>query len=456
MRERPNILFVFGDQWRSDAVGYAGNVDVKTPHIDALARRALRLDHCVAGTPVCCPFRASMLTGTYPDRHGVFLNDGALSPDARTFGEHFSDAGYDTAWVGKWHVDGHGREASIPRQRQHRFAYWKALECTHNYNDSSYYAGEDPTLRKWEGYDAIAQTDDMIDWLAQRPASRPFLGFLSWGPPHNPYLTAPQKYRDMYDPASLTVAPNVPDAVREKAAQDLAGYYAHCTALDDCMGRLITALKEHDLDKNTIVVFTSDHGDMIGSFGMWEKAGPWEPSLHVPMLVYDPRAPQTHGKRSEVVFNMVDHLPTLCTLAGIDIPKDVQGRDLSKHLLNGTTPETNDALYGSYFRYGTWLAQDKRIDDLYRCREARGIRTPTHTYVEDLKGPWLLYDLVADPHQQHNLVNEPSAADLGQRLAARLRQKLNEIGDEFLPGEAYVKRFYPNDTLGANNERRGR
>lgn len=455
MSRSPNILFVFGDQWRGDAVGYAGNPDVRTPHLDALAARSLRMDHCIAGTPVCCPWRASMLTGTHPDRHGVFLNDGVLDPAARTFGEHFADAGYDTAWVGKWHVDGHGREAFIPRERQHRFGYWKALECTHDYNRSHYYAANDPTLRTWEGYDAFAQTRDLIDWLAGRGKDRPFLAFLSWGPPHNPYPTAPQRYRDRYDPAAITLPPNVPTQVREKAACDLAGYYAHCTALDDCMGWLLAALAEQGLAENTIVVFTADHGDYIGCFGMWEKTGPWEPALRVPMLLHDPRASRTHGQRSQVVYNMVDHLPTLCGLAGLTPPDTVQGRDLSSHLLAGTTPACNDALYANYFRFGTWLGQDAGIEPLYRCREARGLRTTRYTYVEDLTGPWLLYDLEADPDQLHNRVNDPVVAQVQRTLAERLRQKLAEVGDEFLPGERYLQRFYPDAQLGRNNERRG-
>lgn len=456
MSTQPNILFVFGDQWRGDAVGYAGNPDVKTPNLDALAARSLQLDHCVAGTPVCCPWRASMLTGTYPHTHGVFLNDGMLDPGASTFGECFAAAGYDTAWVGKWHVDGHGRSEPIPRERQHSFAYWKALECTHDYNSSTYYQGDDPTPRQWEGYDAIAQTDDMIDWLGKRDGDRPFLAFLSWGPPHNPYHTAPDRFRQMYDPDTITLAPNVPDDVMEKAAKDLAGYYAHCSALDECMGRLLAALETHGLADNTIVVFTSDHGDQIGSFGMWEKAGPWEQALRVPMLLHDPRSPGTHGQSTQVVFNMVDHLPTLCGLAGVDAPDGVQGRDLSQHLLGGTLPEHNDALYGSYARYGTWMGQDDRIAELYRCREARGIRTTRYTYVQDLDGPWLLYDRKADPHQLHNLVNDPAAGDVLKQLAARLDAKLREVGNALVPGDEYIKRFYPNSTFGRNNERRGK
>jgi arylsulfatase A-like enzyme len=452
---RPNVLFVFGDQWRASALGYAGNPDVQTPHLDALASQSIQFPRAVAGSPVCCVYRASMLTGQYPHQHGVFLNDGALSPEAYTFGEHFSAAGYDTAYVGKWHVDGHGREAYIPRDRQHRFDYWRVLECTHNYNHSQYYADDDPTPRTWDGYDAFAQTRDLIGYLRSRESGNPFCAFLSWGPPHNPYHTAPDKYRAMYDKASITLPPNVPAGSEDWAREMLAGDYAHCTALDDCMAELLAALDELNLADNTILVFTSDHGDMLGSHAMCEKCGPWDEALRVPLLIRWPDGLGAGGHTNDTIWNMVDFFPTLSALAGLEIPPSAAGRDLSAHLRAGTMPQPNDALYASYFIFGTWYGQNDRIDPLYRCREARGIRTVRHTYVEDLTGPWLLYDNEADPYQMSNLVGLPDHADTQQQLAARLREMLAERDDAFEPGQAYLDRFYPGVALGTNFERRG-
>lgn len=455
MNDRPNILYVFGDQWRAGATGFEGNPEVHTPHLDALAGQSLRLNHCIAGSPVCCVWRASMLTGVYPHRHGVFLNDGALSPEARTFGETFAEAGYDTAWVGKWHVDGHGRTAPIPRSRRHGFEHWRTLECTHDYHHALYYADDETEPRVWPDYDAISQTDDVIAYLESRSGERPFLAFLSWGPPHNPYETAPEAYRAMYDASELTLPPNVPEHCREQAAEDLAGYYAHCSALDACMGRLLAALDRQGLASNTIVVFTSDHGDYLGSHGLWDKCGPWEPALRVPMLIRDPRRSDWPGRSSDVVLNMVDHLPTLCAMAGVAAPAGVQGRDLSGHLAEGTTPADNDALYASYWVFGNWYKQREAVEPLYRPREARGIRTTRHTYVEDRDGPWLLYDNHADPHQLHNLVAAPNLVGIRAALARRLGERLAEIGDDFEPGEALFDRFYPGEELGWARQRRG-
>lgn len=128
---------------------------------------------------------------------------------------------------------------------------------------------------------------------------------------------------------------------------------------------------------------------------------------------------------------MVDFIPTLSALAGLDIPASAAGRDLSDHLRHGTTPQANDALYASYFIFGTWYSQNERIDPLCRCRAARGVRTLRHTYVEDLTGPWLLYDNQTDPYQMNNLVDSPAHAPVRQQLAARLRQILAERRDDF-------------------------
>ena len=209
--KHPNILYVFADQWRAQSLGYAGCSQVRTPHLDAFAQRSLNLPQAVANTPVCAPYRATLISGLMPDKHGVFLNDAALDPTIPSFGKVFRDAGYDTAWVGKWHVDGQGWYTPIPPERRHGFKHWRALELTHTYNHSQYYGHEDNELRTWEGYDAIAQTDDLIKWIQSgRDSSKPFCAALSWGPPHSPYDTAPESYQALYHPDSIELPPNVP------------------------------------------------------------------------------------------------------------------------------------------------------------------------------------------------------------------------------------------------------
>jgi len=448
MTSRPNILIVYADQWRAQAAGYAGNTDIITPHLDAFAANGVNCRVATAGTPVCTPARASLLTGMYPHKHGLFLNDVPLDPDFPSIGKTFAAAGYRTGWVGKWHVDGHGRYACIPRERRQGFDFWMALECTHDYNHSRYYAGDSDEQLIWPGYDAFPQTDALIDWIANGD-KRPFLGVLSWGPPHNPYETAPEQYRRMYDPAAISLPANVPPEKRDDTRGPLTGYYAHCTALDDCFGRLVAALDTHGLADNTLVLFTSDHGDMVGSHYLYDKQCPWEESVRVPFLMRLPGVLKPGV--SDLLIDSPDIFPTLCGFAGIDAPRSVQGRDLSNHLRAGTTPADDCALLAAYHTFGNWpwIAAKLAPSPLYAAREYRGVRTKRYTYVEDLIGPWLLYDNEADPCQLRNLIDDPAHAALRAKLAALLLRRREALGDDFLPGKEYIRQWgYQTDERG--------
>ena len=137
--DKPNILFVIADQWRAQAFGFAGDPNVQTPHLDALQRESIDGVNAISGVPVCCPARASLLTGRRVLTHGVFLNDVPLNPDAVSLAKVLKQAGYDTGYIGKWHLNGAGRSAFIPRERRQGFDYWKVMECEHNYNNSFYW-----------------------------------------------------------------------------------------------------------------------------------------------------------------------------------------------------------------------------------------------------------------------------------------------------------------------------
>ena len=429
---QPNVVFVFADQWRAQATGYAGNAQVATPRIDRLARESVNFTHAVSGCPVCSPWRGSLLTGQYPLTHGIFVNDVPLAESGTRLGEAFAQAGYNTAWIGKWHVDGHGRSVHIPRERRCGFEYWKTLECTHDYNQSVYYAGDEAEQRSWEGYDAIAQTRDAQRYLRARDGSKPFLLALSWGPPHNPYETAPAEYRQRYRAEDIALRPNVPPEYAEQARDWLAGYYAHCTALDDCVGMLLDTLEETGLARDTIFIFTSDHGDMLGSQGTVRKQKPWEESIRVPFLL---RCPGVAARESDALLNSPDIMPTLLGLCGIPLPSTVEGLDFSRHICEGASdPAGGDALLACYHPFGEWPRA-------LGGREYRGLRTRRHTYTRTLEGPWQLYDNEADPWQLRNLVDEPGSRALREQLDERLSALLARGGDEFLHGDEYIRRW---------------
>jgi arylsulfatase A-like enzyme len=432
MPDRPNVIIVFGDQWRAQATGYASDPNVQTPHLDRLAAESVRFTTAVANCPVCSPWRASLLTGRYPLTHGVFLNDVPLRHDGPSIADAFKAGGYDTAYVGKWHVDGQGRLSFIPPERRQGFDFWRVMECTHQYNESFYYA-DSPEKRLWPGYDAEAQTACAADYIRDHDASRPFLLTLSWGPPHNPYQTAPERFRAMYDPATLTLRPNVPPGAEAKAREDLAGYYAHCSALDACLGELLATLDECGIADDTLVLFTSDHGDMLGSHGQRRKQKPWDESILVPCLLRWP-AGLSGGRELAAPFAAPDIMPTLLGLCGLPVPDTVEGLDFAPHVHGNAPAPTDAALIANYHVFGEWQPDEGG-------RNYRGVRTERFTYVRDANGPWLLYDNEADPYQLDNLVGRPDCADTQADLAARLNRILAAQGDEFLPGQTYVDQW---------------
>jgi arylsulfatase A-like enzyme len=434
----PDLIYVIADQWRASACGYAGNPEVHTPRLDAFAAQAVNLHHAVSATPVCTPARASLLTGLLPHHHRLVCNDAPLDPALPSFGKAFAAAGYDTAWVGKWHVDGHGRKGYIPPERRQGFTHFAVLECTHAYNKSPYYLNDDPAIQHWDGYDAEAQTQHACEWLRSRDPQQPCCLVLSWGPPHSPYQTAPKADRARYNADELTVPNNVPAARRADAARDLAGYYAHCTALDRCFGILLDTLDDLGRGRDAIIVFTSDHGDFIGAHGLWDKQGPWEESIRIPCLV---RGPGLSAGCNDTILNHADHVPTLAALCGVPFAEGLDGRDLSAHVRAGTEPANNSSLIAAYHTFGNWPRIAAPLDPLYHARCYRGLRTLKYTYCEDHQGPWLLYDLDTDPLQMNNRAGDPAYAPVQAQLHTQLHQHLDQVGDEFLADGGYVQRF---------------
>jgi arylsulfatase A-like enzyme len=308
------------------------------------------------------------------------------------------------------------------------------MECTHNYNRSYYYAGNDKTKRLWEGYDAIAQTADACRYVNSRAGTgKPFMLFLSWGPPHDPYRTAPEKYRAMFEPEKIVLRPNVPEEEQKQAAKHLSGYYAHIAALDDCIGRILKSLDETGIAGDTILVFTSDHGDMLKSHGHRQKQRPWDESIRVPFLLRYPRAHGSSGRKVKMPLNTLDIMPTLLGLSGLTIPGTAEGTDYSSIVGKAPEPPGVAALITCPSPFADW----KRPVG----REWRGVRTARYTYIRDLKGPWLLYDNEKDPYQLENLVGKPEHARLQGKMDAVLQEQLDKRKDRFLPGPEYIRQW---------------
>jgi arylsulfatase A-like enzyme len=437
-QRRPNVLYILCDEWRAQALGYAGDKNVQTPSIDQLASQSQNFGNAISGLPVCCPHRASLMTGQYPLTHGVFINDVPLIPKGQTLGEAFAQVGYKTGYIGKWHVYGspggkyERRLDYIPKEMRFGFEYWKACECTHEYNQSLYYDGDDKTPKYWPGYDAFAQTDAACEFVtAHAKSADPFFLVMSYGPPHFPYQTAPEEFRAMYEHRTINFRPNVPDDKKKDAQVILRGYYAHIAALDKCVARLLAALDQHNLTEDTIVVFTADHGDMMLSQALTTKMLPWNESLCVPFLLRYPRSFGKKGHEVSLPINSPDIMPTLLGLAGVSIPKSVEGTNFAP-MLSGSGKAPNS----SFINYPVSF-HDARVEGI---APYRGVRTAQHTYVRSLYGPWLLYDNVRDPFQMHNLCGKPEARSVQVELEKELSGWLLRLNDQFLPGEDYVRR----------------
>jgi len=436
----PNIVFVFADEWPAYATGYAGDPNCETPVLDRLAAESVNVTHAVSGCPVCCPYRASLMTGQYPLTHGVYINDVELDPNCVSIARAFGQGGYRTAYIGKWHLYGspdgkYGRRyAVVPRDYQLGFDYWKGFECCHDYNDSPYFFNDDPTPHKWEEYDALAQSRDAARYIREHAnGEKPFMLMLSWGPPHFPLHTAPEEYRKRYEGREIRLRPNVPPALREKAAQELRGCYSHIAALDDALGLVLDAIREAGIERDTIVVFTSDHGDMFRSQGVETKLYPWDESVRVPFLLRWPGLPGAAGRNLALPLDAPDIMPTLLGLCGLPVPKPVEGRDWSPFFRREAQPTGEEAALLTMPAEFTWLL-------INGMKAYRGLLTERYTYVRNTDGPWLLYDRKEDPFQMHNLAGDPAQGPVRARLESELQKRLDRMGDEFLDGHRYLER----------------
>lgn len=420
-RTRPNIVFLMPDQLRQQSVGCLGNAEVKTPHIDRLAAQGTTLTHTFANTPVCCPARAVLLSGQYAHRNGMVANDLRLREDGPSLARSLREAGYRTGFVGKWHLDGGPRNPGYvpPGERRQGFEFWAGNQCSHAHFRNWYYRDSPERIYldtfETEGYAAVG-----IEFLKEAKRDpRPFYLTVQWGPPHDPYK-APPEYAGRYDAARLTMRPNWQAETRMGSRGDIAQYYAMTTAIDDAVGRITAALDELGLAENTVVLFSSDHGDMLGSQGRRLKRKPWEESIRVPGIVRWPGRLQP-GSRWNGFFTHVDFAPTLLGMAGVRPPAAMQGRDLSGAIVRNRVEPDGSAffqIFGPFHGDGT--------EDAWR-----GVRTERYMYARFRERPWALYDLQTDPYQMKNLAAESSAQPLLKEMERRLSKWMETTGDSW-------------------------
>lgn len=404
-RRRPNLLYLFSDQHAYDTMGCSGNRFVQTPVMDRLSAEAIHFTHCFSTSPVCSPYRAMLLSGMHPLRNGVFFNDLTLIPGkGKYFGETLRDAGYRTGYFGKWHVLGGNRVRPIPRGEL-RYGFdgpFLSNNCTTMFDAArAYYwneKGERTLYGDWEPY---AQSRQACSFLDQQDVDHPFAMFLSWHPPHDhgkkdqyyTYDTLPD-LMELYakcDPELRPAAAQIDPSDRRK--QQCRAYMAQTTGIDRALGMVLDKLKQKGLDRDTIVVYTSDHGDCLGAYGWHASAKdiPQDCSSHVPFLLRYPGV--LNPRRSDLLLGPLDIMPTLLGLMGIDVPASCQGRNLAKAIATSDDRAT-DAVPMAMFHAGP--------------EEYRGVITRDWTFAAQRTDrefhPLMnvLYDRQGDPHQMHN------------------------------------------------------
>ena len=432
---QPNVIFILTDQWRASAFGYTGDPNVKTPNLDKFATEAVNFTNAVSVCPVCTPYRASLLTGRYPTSTGMFLNDIYLPSEELCMAEIFKAGGYNTAYLGKWHLDGHGRKENVMPVRRQGFDFWKGSECDHNYLNEHYYANNDPEIKHWEGYSTYAISEEAQQYLEQHVNNEnPFLLFVSIATPHFPHQTAPKEYMEMYTPDKLKLEANVSEDMSEWALKELQGYYAHCTATDKAIGEIIEKTKELGIYDNSIIVFTSDHGEMMGAHGYrpYMKHQAYAESSEIPFLITYPNMEENKGKVAKAPITTPDILPSLLSLCNIEIPETIEGYDLSDIIREPSKDEDRVALFMNPCPF----------DIAYNDDEYCALKTATYTYSKTPDGPAMLFDNQKDPLQQNNLAHVAEYADIQKKLDAQLMDELARIGvTEVHPREYYLKKF---------------
>lgn len=458
MDASPNILIILSDQLRRDALGVYGDPNVTTPNIDRLAAEGVRFRRAYSTYPVCVPFRFSLMTGEYAHSRFVPAIEWRMSPAERTLADAFNAAAYRTIYIGKWHLygglgylpgatDAHANRTPIPRTHRGRWQRWLGFELANAPFDTCYFEDDDPQPKPLGEY----QTDGLFclamqEFERRKPGDKPFCCVLSVEPPHFP-LQAPSEYEARWADRPLTLPPNylfrdthpsparlLTEADREESLRKLRLYYAMVENLDANVGRMMTFLEASGLDRNTVVVFLSDHGEMGGAHCERNtiKEHPYEESTGIPLIIRDPRLPDRAGAVIDEPVCTEDLFPSFLDLAGIEPPKDKPGMSLAP-LIRGEREQLD--------REGVLLefVHDLRPNiDMCPYHEMywRGFAGRRFKYTV-LGGtaeggrPWQLFDLENDPGEMHNLLDDPQWHEEAARQHRLLRGQLIATGDHY-------------------------
>lgn len=447
---RPNILLIMDDQHRFDYVGYHRNASfIRTPNLDRLAERGTVFTHCTTNAPICAPARIGLATGLQPFRVGSLNNDSFLPKSVTTYYQRLRDHGYRVACVGKLDLakpDGYtGRYGDRPCAFGWGFTHPEECEgkmlagisgepigpYTHYLQDKGLLDAfhKDYNIRSARGWIRDASHDSVLpseafedayvgrraaDWINEVPDDFPWHMFVSFVGPHDPF-DPPKEYGDRYRNAEMPEAiPPQPEGKPSLYMRRQVGlkpddiemtrrqYCASIELIDDQVGLILDALEKRRMQNNTIIIFASDHGEMLGDHGLYTKSVAYEASLRVPLLIAGPGIPS--GRTSDALVELIDVNPTICEFARLPSQENIDARSLVPVLNGGTDSHRDDTL---------------SMLDHFRC-----LRTATHKLILNVNDCIELYDLEQDPEESNNIAeaNPDIVSDLRNRLNKRLME----------------------------------
>lgn len=425
---RPNIIFYFSDQQRFDTVN-----DTVTPNLIKLADEGVSFDNCYTCQPVCGPARACLQTGVYATQNKCFRNGIALPVDIKPLAEYFNEAGYETAYVGKWHLASdsapggfHCEKTAVPGQRRGGYKdYWRAadvLEFTsHGYD--GYVFDDDGNRVDFKGYRADRINDFALEYIDKKTSDKPFFLFVSQLEPHHqndrhryegPRETV-EKFKNYPLPEDLTF-------LKGDYRQMYPDYIAAVNSLDKNVGRLVEKLKEKGLYENTVIIYTSDHGSHFKTRNAEYKRTCHDSAVHVPLIISGARF--RGGKKDLRLVSLIDLPPTVLDIAGIEIPESFMGKSLLKQMDSG---EKRDCVFIqiSESQCGRAVRTEKYKYSV-RASTALGFVTAgSPVYFEDY-----LYDLEKDPAEKYNLIKDKACAEIRRELRKLLVREMTNAGEK--------------------------
>ena len=414
--DKKNILFIFADQMHKFALGCMGTDDILTPNLDKLANDGVLFKNAYSNCPICSPFRVNLFSGMYAAQTGAYNNEAIVPDNCVSLADEFNRNDYLTSYIGKWHIGATGNRP-IPENLRAGFTDFIGYQCYNGFNDNVSFYDEQNIEHKYDSHRTDVTTDIAIERLNKIDDS-PFAMFVSYQSPHYPEQPSPE-FEKLYknktiklrknciniDPYTKTASPPTPENLEQCADYVKYGnnlneylklYYAMVTQVDDGIGRIIETLEKLGKRENTVIVFTSDHGDMQGAHGLKNKCQPYEESAGIPLIINDPDG--LKGSVREDLVSCIDLYPTCLELAGISTEEKLPGNNLTPLIYN-----KNESINKPVFsEFRKWLM----------------VRVGNYKMVfnKELNKKTMLFDLEKDPYEMENLINNPDYKNIYTQL----------------------------------------